>query len=140
MIFGTRGLDFNTGTDDFSYGGDIYRDEEDRPFDTGVEVGQGIETNNFNGNIQAGYLINPASNLKIFADVTVRNFNPEAITPSAINNNTVWFNFGIRTDLFNWYFDFQNTLYFLAYFFNFKTIAQNAFIEYLCTRNPQSVK
>ncbi|WP_100614132.1 gliding motility protein RemB [Confluentibacter citreus] len=106
LIFGVRGLDFNDGTDSFSYGGDIYRDYSDRPFDTGVEVGQGIKTNTFNGNIQAGYLINPASNLKIFTDITFRNFNPEAETTTVFNSNTVWFNLGIRTDLFNWYFDF----------------------------------
>ncbi|MFI0428587.1 gliding motility protein RemB [Mariniflexile sp. HMF6888] len=106
LIFGVRGLDFNDGTDDFSYGGAIYRDYNDRPFDTGVEVGQGNKTKTFNGNLQAGYVINPASNLKIFTDITVRNFNPEAETVTTFKNNTVWFNFGIRTDLFNWYFDF----------------------------------
>lgn len=106
LIVGMRGLDFNNGTDNFSYGGDIYRNYNDRPFDTGVEVGQGIKTKTFNGNLQAGYVINPASNLKIFTDITVRNFNPEAETATTFKSNTVWFNFGIRTDLFNWYFDF----------------------------------
>ncbi|MFI1744433.1 gliding motility protein RemB [Thalassobellus sediminis] len=105
LIFGVRGLDFNDGTDDFSYGADIYRDYNDRPFDTGVEVGQGIKTNIFNGNLQAGYIVNPAFNLKVFTDITVRNFNPEARTSTTFKNDTVWFNFGIRTDLFNWYFD-----------------------------------
>ncbi|WP_445737533.1 gliding motility protein RemB [Mariniflexile sp.] len=105
LIFGVRGLDYNNGTDNFSYGGDIYRNYNDRPFDTGVKVGQGLKTKIFNGNIQAGYLINPATNLKLFTDITVRNFNPEAETASTFKNNTVWFNFGIRTDLFNWYFD-----------------------------------
>ncbi|MGB5418653.1 gliding motility protein RemB, partial [Algibacter sp.] len=78
FIFGTRGLDYNNGTDNFSYGGDIYRDYNDRPFNTGVEVGQGIKSKIFHGNLQAGYLVNPATNLKIFTDITVRNFNPEA--------------------------------------------------------------
>ena len=106
FIFGTRGFDFNDGTDNFSYGTDIFRSYGDRPFDTGVEVGQGIKTKTFNGNLQAGYLINPASNLKIFTDITIRNFNPEATTAATFKSNTVWFNFGIRTDLFNWYFDY----------------------------------
>jgi len=106
LIFGVRGLDFNDGTDDFSYGGDIYRNYNDRPFDKDVEVGQGLKTNTFNGNIQAGYLINPETNLKIFTDITVRNFNPEADTATMFKSNTVWFNLGVRTDLFNWYFDF----------------------------------
>ncbi|GAA4269124.1 gliding motility protein RemB [Hyunsoonleella aestuarii] len=106
IIFGTRGLDFNNGTDNFSYGGDIYRNYNERPFDTGVEVAQGIKTNTFYGNLQAGYLINPASNLKIFTDITFRNFNPDVTSASTFKSDTLWFNFGIRTDLFNWYFDF----------------------------------
>ncbi|MCL6295380.1 gliding motility protein RemB [Jejuia spongiicola] len=105
FIFGVRGLDFNDGTDNFSYGGNVYRDYDDRPFDTGVEVGQGIKTKTFNGNLQAGYLINPSSNLKVFTDINFRNFAPESITTSTFKSSTVWFNFGLRTDLFNWYFD-----------------------------------
>lgn len=106
LIFGVRGFDYNNGTDTYSYGGDIYRNYNDRPFDTNVKIGQGIKTKTFNGNLQAGYLINPASNLKIFTDITVRNFNPAAETATTFKNSTVWFNFGIRTDLFNWYFDY----------------------------------
>ena len=106
FIFGTRGLDFNDGTDNFSYGGDVYRNYNDRPFDTGVKIGQGNKTKIFNGNLQVGYLVNPASNLKIFTDITFRNFNPEAETATTFKSNTTWFNFGIRTDLFNWYFDY----------------------------------
>lgn len=105
LIFGVRGLDFNDGTDNFSYGGDIYRNYNDRPFDNGVEIGQGLKTKIFNGNLQAGYIINTASNLKLFTDITVRNFNPEATTATTFKNSTTWFNFGLRTDLFNWYFD-----------------------------------
>ncbi len=105
FIFGVRGLDFNDGTDNFSYGGNVYRDYDDRPFDTGVEVGQGIKTKTFNGNLQAGYLINPSSNFKVFTDINFRNFDPESITTSTFKSSTVWFNFGLRTDLFNWYFD-----------------------------------
>lgn len=106
LIFGVRGLDFNDDTDSFSYGSDIFRNYNDRPFDIGVETGQGIKTKIFNGNLQAGYLINPASNLKLFTDITVRNFNPDATTVSTFKTSTVWFNLGLRTDLFNWYFDF----------------------------------
>lgn len=106
VIFGVRGLDFNNDANNFSYGGDIYRNYNERPFDTGVEVGQGLRTNTFNGNVQAGFIINTASNLKLFADITFRNFNPESQTASTFKSNTVWFNLGLRTDLFNWYFDF----------------------------------
>ncbi len=105
MVIGTRGLDFNNGVDNYSYGGDIYRNYNERPFDTGVKVGQGNKTTTFFSNLQVGYVINPATNLKIFTDVTFRDFNPEAQTATALKSNTVWFNIGIRTDLFNWYFD-----------------------------------
>ncbi|MFL0354153.1 gliding motility protein RemB [Xanthomarina sp. GH4-25] len=105
LVLGTRGLDFNNGIDNYSYGGDIYRDYNDRPFDTGIEVGQGNKTSTFFANLQVGYVVNPATNLKIFTDVTFRDFNPEAQTINTISSNTVWFNVGIRTDLFNWYFD-----------------------------------
>jgi len=105
LITGIRGFDFNNGTDNFNYGGDIFRDEVDRPFDSGIKIGQGNKTNTINASVQGGYLINPASNLKVFANISYRNFNPEAQTTTVINNSTVWFNFGIRTDLFNWYFD-----------------------------------
>ncbi|MGB1307517.1 MAG: gliding motility protein RemB [Oceanihabitans sp.] len=103
--YGSRGLDFNDTTDNFSYGGDIYRNYNDRPFDTGITVAQGNKTSTIYSNLQAGYLINPATNLKVFVDFTFRDFNPEAVTANAFKNNTLWFNFGIRTDLFNWYFD-----------------------------------
>ncbi len=105
FIFGERGLDFNDGTDNFSYGGDIYRNYNDRPFDTGVTVGQGNKTTSMFANLQVGYLINPVTNLKIFADVTFRDYNPEFENATTASSNTVWFNIGIRTDLFNWYFD-----------------------------------
>ncbi|WP_055446901.1 hypothetical protein [Lacinutrix mariniflava] len=105
LIAGVRGFDVNNGVDNFNYGGDIFESEVDRPFDSGVEIGQGIRNNTINASVQGGYLINPASNLKVFANISYRNFNPEAESMTVLNNSTVWFNFGIRTDLFNWYFD-----------------------------------
>lgn len=105
LVTGIRGFDVNDGTDNFSYGGDVYQDYNDRPFDTGVTIGQGIKTTSVNASTQLGYLVNPASNLKAFVNLSYRNFNPEAQTASVYNNSTVWINFGIRSDLFNWYFD-----------------------------------
>jgi hypothetical protein len=106
VLFGKRGLDFNTDGDVFSYGGDIYRNYNERPYDTGVKIGQGNRTNIFHGEFQAGYVVNPATNLKLFAYLSFRDFNPDATTTTTFANNTVWFSLGLRTDLFNWYFDF----------------------------------
>jgi hypothetical protein len=69
-------------------------------------VGQGLKANVFHAEVQAGYLINPATNLKFFANISYRNFDPEAETTATFSNSTLWFNLGLKTDLFNWYFDF----------------------------------
>ncbi|MCC1483010.1 gliding motility protein RemB [Winogradskyella immobilis] len=106
LIFGERGLDFNTPEDSFSYGGDIFTSENNRPSDTGIRIGQGNRTTVFHGELQAGYIINPVSNLKIFTNISYRNFDPTEETNVTRRSNTVWFNIGLRTDLFNWYTDF----------------------------------
>ncbi|WP_431108571.1 gliding motility protein RemB [Winogradskyella poriferorum] len=106
LIIGQRGFDFNTEEDSFSYGGDIYRDYNDRNSDTGITIGQGNKTNSFMWEHQMGYLLNPETNLKVFANIIYRDFNPETITSSTTDSNTLWFSLGIRTDLFNWYNDF----------------------------------
>ena len=106
VVFGEKGFDFNDGTDDFNYGGDIYRDERDRPGDFGQEIAQGNTTSIFHSEIQAGYLINPSTNLKVYGSLIYRDFDPTVNTATDFKNTTTWFNFGIRTDLFNWYNDF----------------------------------
>ncbi|MEZ4855547.1 MAG: gliding motility protein RemB [Gelidibacter sp.] len=105
FIFGTRGFDFNNGTDNYSYGGDIYRNYNDRPFDSGVKIGQGIKTKTFNAELQTGYIINPVSHLKLFTNISYRNFNPDATTATTFKSSTLWLSLGVKTDLFNWYFD-----------------------------------
>jgi len=106
IVFGKKGFDFNNDVDDFSYGGDIYRNYNERPFESGVTVGQGNTTNIFHFEIQSGYVLNPTTNLKLFAYVSYRDFNPDADTAASFKNSTLWFSLGLRTDLFNWYFDF----------------------------------
>ena len=86
--------------------GDIYRSEEDRPFNNNVTIGQGNETSSFMSELQAGYVLNPQTNLKLFTNLIFRDFNPNAVTPNAAESSTFWFSVGVRTDLFNWYNDF----------------------------------
>ena len=107
LTIGTRGLDFDTPEDSFNYGGNIFKDyEEDRPWDIGVSIGQGNKTKIFIADIQAGYLINPQTNLKVFASVIHRNFDPSQDTLTTFSNSTTWFQVGVRSDIFNWYFDY----------------------------------
>jgi hypothetical protein len=107
ITLGERGLDFNNATDTYNYGGDIYRDyDENRPLDEGVNIGQGNKTKVFIVDIQAGYLINPATNMKLFGSFIYRDFNPATETATAIKESTTWFSVGLRCDVFNWYFDY----------------------------------
>jgi len=106
FIWAKRGLDFDTPEDSFFYGGDVYGTEDDRVSDLGNDLGQGNTTHFFHMELQAGYLINPATNLKIYASLIYRDFDPKLDTETVFKNQTTWLNFGIRTDLFNWYYDF----------------------------------
>lgn len=107
ITYGIRGFDFDSSGANSNYGGNIFRDYDlDRYADTGVKVGQGNKTNVFITDLQAGYLINPMTNLKLFGSFIYRNFDPLQNTATTIKESTTWFSFGIRSDVFNWYFDY----------------------------------
>jgi hypothetical protein len=107
LIYGQRGFDFNEGTDNFNYGGNIYLDyDENRPFDTGVGIAQGNKTNVMIADLQLGYLVNPVTNMRLFGNFMYRNFDPTAQTASTVQSTTTWISIGLRSDLFNWYFDY----------------------------------
>ncbi|MFZ4105116.1 gliding motility protein RemB [Flavobacterium sp.] len=107
VTVGVRGLDFNTATDSNNYGGNIYISYYDnRPNDTGVVIGQGNKTSIFIADLQAGYLINPATNMKLFGSLIYRNINPTVETDLVKKENNTWVSLGLRCDIFNWYFDY----------------------------------
>ncbi len=106
VIYGKRGFDFDDGSDDAYYGGNIYRSERDRAFEDGVKIGQGNTTTNLFAELEAGYIINPVTNLKVFGSLIYRDFNPQVNTDLIFKENTLWLNFGIRTDIFNWYYEY----------------------------------
>ncbi|HBK82186.1 MAG TPA: gliding motility protein RemB [Flavobacterium sp.] len=105
--YGFKGLDFTNSSDIRNYGNNIYLSYDDnRAFNNGVLVGQGNKTTILIADFQAGYIINPSSNMKVFANLMYRDFKPtteDVITKTA---TTTWFSAGIKTDLFNWYFDY----------------------------------
>lgn len=102
LIYGQRGLDKGDGV---SYGGDIFVNNDLRPSDNGISLLQGNVTNVLIADLQAGYLVNPSTNLKAFVNLTQRSFSPEN-APADFEKNTTWFNLGFRTDLFNNYSDY----------------------------------
>jgi hypothetical protein len=104
LIVGEKGFDFDRSS--VSYGGDIYRSYDDRPSNYNNEVGQGNTTNIFIGDLQAGYVLNPVTNLQLFGGFTYRSFDPSQAISSNPLKNTTWFSIGLKSDLFNWYFDF----------------------------------
>lgn len=106
VVLAKRGFEFNTTQDSFFYGGSIYGTEDDRVSDSGNELAQGNTTDFFHAEVEAGYIINPATNLKFYGSVIFRDFKPQQNTQAVFENQTTWVNFGIRTDLFNWYYDF----------------------------------
>ena len=104
---GVRGFDFADSGANSNYGGNIYRDyDEERFANSDVKVGQGNKTNFFMADIQGGYLINPSTNLKLFASYIYRDFNPMENTATIFKESTNWFSIGLRSDIFNWYFDY----------------------------------
>ncbi|MEC4003199.1 gliding motility protein RemB [Flavobacterium sp. SUN052] len=107
MTFGVRGLDFNTTTDTYNYGGNIYLSYNDnRPYNNNVTIGQGNKTTIFITDLHAGYLVNPATNLKVFGSLIYRNFKPTVETDVVKKESTTWFSIGLRCDIFNWYLDY----------------------------------
>ncbi|MEO2072082.1 MAG: hypothetical protein ABGW99_12180 [Zunongwangia sp.] len=104
VIYGKRGFDYDN--DFYSYGGDIYRNYEDRPFDNGVKIGQGNTGISLFGQLETGYIINPETNLKLYGSFIYRNMNTDINTRNNFDISTSWLNFGIRTDIFNWYYDY----------------------------------
>ncbi|HWR94804.1 MAG TPA: hypothetical protein VN192_06365 [Flavobacterium sp.] len=107
LTYGQRGFDYNTESDTYNYGGNIYRSYDDqRPYDSGVKIGQGNTTNIFVADFQAGYLVNPQINMKFFVSYLYRNFKPTVDTEKVYTQSTSWISVGLRCDIFNMYYDY----------------------------------
>ncbi|WP_196885547.1 gliding motility protein RemB [Aureivirga sp. CE67] len=107
LSIGEKGFDFDNAEDSKSYGGNIYKSYLDnRVGDYNNKIGQGNKANIYTADLQAGYIVNPATKLKLYAGVILRNFDSQAPVEGYEQGNTVWLNFGLRADIFDWYFDF----------------------------------
>jgi hypothetical protein len=107
LTYGIKGLDFDTADNQLNFGGNIYKNyDENRFADSEINLAQGNKVSIGIANLQAGYIVNPVTNLKLFANFTYRRFKATNTTISAFNENTSWFSVGLRTDIFNFYTDY----------------------------------
>ena len=115
LIFVKYGSDYDPSmaTDDnsWSYGNDLYESTgtfeepsgkvyEGRPSDFGIDMYQGNLTTVNIKIFNISYIVNPKTNLKINLGVTLRDFKNEDE-----ELQTQFINFGIKSDLFNHYYD-----------------------------------
>ena len=91
----------NIKGDPAAYGNNVYDNYVDRPADFGIEMYQGNLTTVNIKKFNIAYIVNPKTNLKINLGVTLRDFKNEAG-----ELQTQFINFGIKSDLFNHYYDF----------------------------------
>ncbi|MCK5781016.1 MAG: gliding motility protein RemB [Flavobacteriales bacterium] len=102
LILGRKGFD----TPETNWGGDIYKPYTTREQDYENVIAQGNTGTLFFTNLKAGYIVNPAVNLKLFVDFTFRDFSILDETDFLRNSSGAIISFGVRTDLFNTYYDF----------------------------------
>ncbi|MGB0776737.1 MAG: gliding motility protein RemB [Flavobacteriaceae bacterium] len=103
LSIGEKGFD---PSEEISYGGDIYKSYNDRVNDYNNYVGQGNKALIINGDFQMGYIVNPILNLRLFTGLTYRNFEANPATYYFDNGQTIFFQIGLKSDLFNWNVDF----------------------------------
>lgn len=107
FTYGRRGLDASQS----NWGGDIYLPYASRERDAGNFIGQGQRSNFFYAQMRCAWLANPQSNLKVelglrYRSLEVVNGHSSANTSPFVQSNTTWLFAGIRTELFNRYYDF----------------------------------
>ena len=103
LILGRKGFDFPH--DSASYGGDIYH--YIRPQDKGDDKSllQGNLGKIFYNQTEVGYLLNPATNLKLFGGFIYRKTSIDAPLTTVKNETTKYIYLGIKTNLWHDHFD-----------------------------------
>jgi hypothetical protein len=105
FIYGLRGFEPNADNMPF-FGSNLFGTERNIFSESGVKIGQGNKANSTFAELEVGYLVNPSTNLKLYMNLIHRDFSIEVQNERNFDNSTTWINFGLRADLFNWYFDY----------------------------------
>ncbi len=97
---GTKGLDFAGNPK--TYGGDIYRDYEERFANTGVGWPAGNIYRIQSGQMMLYYTLNPTYRLQVFAGVSGYKASISSSLPGVFTGTDRWFFGGLRTQLFGY--------------------------------------
>lgn len=103
LYFNARYVWEGTGLDEsgINYGKNIFRNYQEAPEQYGNHTGQGLYTTLNQMDMSVSYLVNPSTNLNLYAGVTLRHEQN-----SAMDRRYTVLSFGIRTSLRNLYYDF----------------------------------
>ncbi len=100
--YGNIGLDTNNS----NWGQDIYKPYDTRERDTGNEIAQGVTSTVMYVEARLGYIVNPSYNLRLEGGVVLRNQTFENPAFSNQDYDGIYVYLGLRTGLFNNYYDF----------------------------------
>lgn len=91
---------FGSDTSGLNYGSDIYKSYNNYVNEFGNTIAQGLKTHLNQHDLKVGWLVNPATNLQLSAGIILRNESSEQF-----DRKTTWVWFGLRSTLFNRYYD-----------------------------------
>jgi len=83
-----------------NFGHDLYKSYYNYVSEFGNKIGQGVNTTMLQHDLSIGWIMNPATNLTVSAGATIRQTN----SPADERTMHIWF--GIRSAVFNRYYDF----------------------------------
>jgi hypothetical protein len=99
---GKKGLDENGS----NWGGNIYLPYDTREQDDNNTIAQGVTVNVLYVEGRLGYLLNPSYNIRLEGGAVLRRQSPENGAPAFTYDQGPYIYLGLRTALFNNYFDF----------------------------------
>jgi hypothetical protein len=89
-----------------NWGADVFQTTDTREQNNGNRIGQGVDTDNLFAELRIGFLLNPASNLRLEASYVIRNFTTQSISQEVSVPETRFFSVGLRTAINRYYYDF----------------------------------
>ncbi len=102
LHLGVMGLDTNSS----DWGGDIYLPSGNRERAIGNTTSQGVKGSYTFVLLRLGWLVNPATGLKVEAGARIRNLSATGVTLPFSSGSSQYFFVGLRTEFFNTYYDF----------------------------------